>query len=69
MQGFNTAKILLGSAMPNTTWLLIQYHGEEVMARRKKVGRKHKSGKTRILPEHMGKTLHKKVGRKRSRRK
>ena len=43
------------------------------MARGKKVGRKHKSGKTRILPEHMGKTLHKtlhkKVDRKRSRRK
>jgi hypothetical protein len=55
--------------MPNTTWLLIQYQGEEIMAQGKKVGRKHKSGKTRILPEHMGKTLHKKVGRKRSRRK
>jgi hypothetical protein len=56
--------------MPNTTWLLIQYQGEEVMARgKKKVGKKHRSGKTRILPEHMGKTLHKRVGRKRSRRK
>jgi len=54
--------------MPNTTWLLIQYQGEEVMAK-KKVGKKHRSGKTRILPEHLGKTLHKKVGRKRSRRK
>jgi len=55
--------------MPNTTWLLIQYQGEEIMPRGKKVGRKPKSGKTRILPEHLGKTLHKKVGRKRSRRK
>ena len=36
---------------------------------KKKVGKKHRSGKTRILPEHLGKTLPKRGGRKRSRRK
>jgi hypothetical protein len=41
------------------------------MARGKKVGKKHgrKHKGTKVLPEHMGKTMHKKVGRKRSRRK
>lgn len=38
---------------------------------RKHIGKKHKGkGKTHIIPAHMGgKSLHKKSGRKRSRRK
>ncbi len=42
------------------------------MAGKKKVGKRHRSKKhsTKVVPEHlMGKSLHKKVSRKRSRRK
>ena len=35
------------------------------MAKRHKVGRKHKHSKLHVKPEHMGKTLRKKIGRKR----
>lgn len=53
----------------------LQPEKEKIMARGRKVGKKrvshrkaHKGG-TKVLPAHMlGKSLHKKVGRKRSRK-